>query len=541
MQHLNQRGGMFNWRRKVPQALVSRLGRTHLTHSLRTSDRALATVRARRLSSAADRLFALAMSDTTLSPDQIDDLVRQWLEAALEEDEQHRAEAAPGRPLYAVSVRERDPVEADLDLLADWLIDAREALAENDIRKVEADAQDILRDAGLDLDRCSQAYRRLCRGLLRARVEMYRLAAARRVGDYKTQPIDPLFAQDAPRHPASGKGRRQAEDPRAASMPLNELVEVYISAKMRDGEWGTLTAKNHPRKLRLFAETLKNKPVDLVTRDDIRDWRDLLAHDLDLAPNSIGQHFRVVGAMFKWAKVEGKCSIDDPTKGLAPESESATRVAYSPEDLRTLFHSPLYTGHWRADRRERPGRMLIKDHKYWLPLISLHSGLRVEEAAKLTTGDVQMLGGVWCFSVTDTKTAAGTRIVPVHPRLMALGFLDYRRCVLQNGGGQLWPDLKKGSEGRYSSRFVQWWSGFRRLIGLGRPGLTFHSLRHTFISSMEKAGIPETLAAQIAGHSVQKGITYGVYGGKLLGPRERLDLIKDLDFGVGLEHLITGK
>ena len=51
---------------------------------------------------------------------------------------------------------------------------------------------------------------------------------------------------------------------------------------------------------------------------------------------------------------------------------------------------------------------------------------------------------------------------------------------------------------------------------------------------MERAGVREALAAQLAGHGVKKGITYGVYGGKLLSAKDRLDLIKDLDIGVDL-------
>lgn len=75
------------------------------------------------------------------------------------------------------------------------------------------------------------------------------------------------------------------------------------------------------------------------------------------------------------------------------------------------------------------------------------------------------------------------------------------------------------------------------MVGLGRSGLKFHSFRHTFISSLQVAGVPETLSGQLAGHVVNVGITYGVYGGKLLSAPERLTLIEKLDFGVDLSHL----
>ncbi|WP_145684822.1 hypothetical protein [Azospirillum brasilense] len=47
----------------------------------------------------------------------------------------------------------------------------------------------------------------------------------------------------------------------------------------------------------------------------------------------------------------------------------------------------------------------------------------------------------------------------------------------------------------------------------------------------------KSLYGQLAGHVVNVGITYGVYGGKLLSAPERLALIERLDFGVDLSHL----
>ena len=535
MLHTFRRGDVYWWRRKVPAKLRSRFVRPELALSLRTPDRSVAECRAREFSTVADRLFETAMTETALTNADLDELARRWFAKVMEGWENRNMVRPMGQGMFTQDdVASDDPVAQDTTILAGFVGRARKALANNDFGPVRNIADGVLEEAGLTLDPSSTAYARLCRGLLRAQVEYFRLAEAWRGGDFSVTPADPLFARPVPSAPPTREEPK--EDPRAKSMPLSELAEKFIEAKIRDGKWREATVRNNPRKLRLFAEILNNKPVDLVSRDDVRDWRDVLI-DLELAPNTIGLHFRVVTSMFNWAKLEGKATIDNPLKGLAPKGDKGTREAFTPDDLKTLFHSPLYTGHWRADRRERPGTELVKDHKFWLPLVALHSGLRVEEAAKLTLADLREVEGVWCFCVTEAKTNAGNRIVPVHPRLIHLGLLDHRAEVERSKGTQLWPELRKGSEGRFSQGFVQWWSSFRHLIGLNREGLVFHSFRHTFVSTLMKSNAPETTVKVLVGHASQD-VTKGTYGSKLLTPHDMLELIREHDFGADLSHLL---
>jgi Site-specific recombinase XerD len=528
--HVQRRGGGFTWRRKVPMGLRSRFVKYELVLSLKTQSRSIAIARGRRLSTVADKLFTRAMTDTSLTTDRINALAREWLSAELERAEQELERVGAGEALYTEADSDEEPIDADLRLLSDLIGDSREALAVNDYRQIEVVANELIGAAGIAIDRNSASFGRFCRALLRAQIELLRQTKARRAGDYSEPSHDPLFALQAGAVPSQAN-----DDPRCKSLPLSDLVEVFIETKIRDGVWKEATRRNSPRKLRLFAETLGNNPVDMVSRNDIRDWRDTL-DDLELAPNTIRQHFSVIGSLFNWAKQEGKATLDNPTKGLAPKGDKQTREAFLPDDLMRLFHSPLYIGHWRADRRERPGNVLVRDHKYWLPLVALHSGMRVEEAAKLTVDDLRDIDGIWCFHIEDAKTPAGNRDIPVHPRLIKLGLLDHRERVISIKSKQLWTELKKGSEGRYSHAFVQWWSQFRKLIGLGRDGLVFHSFRHTFISTLLNAGVPQSTIQQLAGHSASD-VTVGVYGGKLLTAQDKLSAIQSITFGVDLNHL----
>jgi integrase len=65
----------------------------------------------------------------------------------------------------------------------------------------------------------------------------------------------------------------------------------------------------------------------------------------------------------------------------------------------------------------------------------------------------------------------------------------------------------------------------------------FHSFRHTFASALQQAGAQEAIVALIMGHK-HKSITFGRYGGKLVTPKDKLAVMKDVEFGVNLSHLM---
>lgn len=469
------------------------------------------------------------MSHPELTPDQIDALARDWFATALEADEEHRTHVGARQAAYTTTDEYDDPVEADLEVLS-WLEgEYRDAFTNNEFQRVQISVEGILADAGIPTDPKSDSYRRLARALLRANAELLRIAQARRQGSYSTEPTDPLFRSG----PVAQSSEPKA-DPALSSMPLLDLVTIYAAAQEKDGKWKADTKRKTVPKLIRFAETLDNKPVDTVSREDIRSWRQSL-EESELAANTIRLHFKAVAAMFNWAKPEKVATIDNPTTGLMPPEDEPKRDAFTPEELKKLFTSPLYTGHWRADRRERPGTVQVKDFKYWFPLIGLHTGMRVEEIAKLRTEDVREVDGVWCFDIKKAKTKAGERQVPIHPRLIALGLLDQVKSVKHE---KLWPELKADAEGDFSGKFCKWFPEYRRMIGIDREGLVFHSFRHLFTSYLLNVlGVEERMVSFIVGHQV-KSMTGGRYGNKLITPKMKLDLFKNADFGVDLGHLM---
>ena len=70
------------------------------------------------------------------------------------------------------------------------------------------------------------------------------------------------------------------------------------------------------------------------------------------------------------------------------------REAYNTEDLHRLCKTEGFIGDARAREPE----------KYWIPLIALYGGLRLNEICQLHTGDIVELDGVPCFDIINPAT-----------------------------------------------------------------------------------------------------------------------------------------
>jgi integrase len=87
----------------------------------------------------------------------------------------------------------------------------------------------------------------------------------------------------------------------------------------------------------------------------------------------------------------------------------------------------------------------------------------------------------------------------VHPELQRLGFLTY--AEKQKGKPRLFPNLKANKYGRLTDKWGQWFTLYRRSVGVTDKRSVFHSFRHTFTDYARHAGIEEGVTRQLVGHS----------------------------------------
>jgi hypothetical protein len=88
----------------------------------------------------------------------------------------------------------------------------------------------------------------------------------------------------------------------------------------------------------------------------------------------------------------------------------------------------------------------------------------LNELAQLGTADVIEQDGVPVLMIHSDaegnrlKTKSARRIVPVHPELIRLGFLDHVEQMRAAGNTRLFTELKRDARGYHSEHFQKWFA-----------------------------------------------------------------------------------
>ncbi len=214
------------------------------------------------------------------------------------------------------------------------------------------------------------------------------------------------------------------------------------------------------------------------------------------------------------------------------EQASFLRTALSDDEIKAVFGSPIYAGHGGGRLRQKPGADVPRDAYWWVPMIGLHQGARLDEILQLETNQVEKVEGVDVLTfgrdpTKAAKTPGSRRRVAIHPALIEAGFLDYVSQLRRAGERHLFGEIEPGPDGNRSYTFSKWWCEYRRRHGIYEAGRDFHALRHTLITRLHNADVKDTLVRAVVGH-VQEGVNAAVYlaGYKLDRQREALGRVR---------------
>lgn len=201
-------------------------------------------------------------------------------------------------------------------------------------------------------------------------------------------------------------------------------------------------------------------------------------------------------------------------KELAPLGEktraSEKRNPFSAEQLRAIFDAPIYRGCVDDERNyANPGPNVIRRARFWIPLIALFTGMRLNEICQLDVSDIRRTkDGIDYIAVNDDasdkriKTAGSKREIPIHPELVRIGFLKFVADRRKAGDRKLFSELKQSKKGYYSERFQRWFNeGFLPSCGARLAKTSFHSFRHSFADAMIAAELPRDVREAIGGWS----------------------------------------
>jgi integrase len=211
------------------------------------------------------------------------------------------------------------------------------------------------------------------------------------------------------------------------------------------------------------------------------------------------------------------------------------RQMWRDQDIAALLASPIWSGCAGPDQRDVPGDQLIKDARYWVPLLALFAGLRLEEACQLEADDIRNIEGVDCICVDrgpykTVKSASSVRQIPVHSVLKKIGLLELaarRRGVLHT---KLFPELERaGPHKLYGYAFSKSFTAYRRSVDLYELWMDFHSLRTTFSTNILRQKKVDTLVSVLLGHKLQGLTSTNYFRGFRV--EDMVDTVELVDFG----------
>lgn len=273
---------------------------------------------------------------------------------------------------------------------------------------------------------------------------------------------------------------------------LADALQAWQKARSPVGS--TLTATHLV--VSSFWECCGKLPVKKIQREHIVQFQNSLKAS-GSQPGTVKSKLALLSALLGISVDEGwiKSNPAIGVKTSGQKNAKTARLPFTVTEINKIFESLPASG-----------------AKYWLPVIGLYTGLRLEEIGQLSASDIVREHyrdsegkdkSVYVIYATDDgedkrlKNEASRRRVPVSKTLIDLGFIEYA----QGHTGRLFPELKPDKNGRKTAIFSTWFGRVKRGLGITDSRKAFHSYRHVFKDVMREMGVAEDVSDALSGHS----------------------------------------
>lgn len=518
---LQERKGIWRWRAKLPTDLACATGRREVSRSLHTDSFRLARRRVVLAEAGWLRTVATIREGVRagMTSEEIEALVRDFVRGELDD----RAALA--------KVAGTDPALADRLEVEDAV---RGVLLDDVVKEVAGNGG---ADAPWEATSTATARFRARRGITAPAGSTLHDELMRRLGLAVIEVSDRITKDDTStgREPLPAPALSAASTPAASTKTLQQALDGFVTSLRRSGA-GEKWISEQEKACRWSVEWFgADRAAGSITVLEAAEFRDGL---LDLASGWQGKFkgatirqavvlsqrspalpkyevqalaaktFGPIRRMFAWAAANGYAAADPFEKVSIQISKSARRQGkrkrrdgFSVDQLQQVFDAPAFTGCKSARQWTEPGTLRIDDTRYWVPLLALYTGARRGELVNLTAGDVFRRGDIWCISIDErfdddgnqvatVKTEDSIRVIPVHPELVRLGFIEFA----QKGGGNLFDPN--------GDKFGKWFARLLDSVGLKNRRLVFHSFRHSFENAMLEGIDDFVMRSKITGREV---------------------------------------
>ncbi|WP_096379876.1 site-specific integrase [Lysobacter enzymogenes] len=312
----------------------------------------------------------------------------------------------------------------------------------------------------------------------------------------------------------------------------------------------TLTVKAYTRTLGLLMRVTGDVPVSRIDHADIHKMWELLrwapedcmtnpslltktpeelieigkiAGKRSPAAATLERHRRFLNAFFNALTKAGAIGRSPlaafkPIKSDLISDPSQPERFYTAADLQKIFDPKTFI----------PWAMKYP-HRWWAPMLGMHTAMRVNEVAQLKVRDIVCENGTWCIAIQKTadedlssrgravsrqslKGESARRTLPIPQELIDAGFLDFISDLKTHKCKRLFPNLSAGvnkktglPNGRYGQGLMNQFAPYLRRLGIP-AGVAFHAFRHTFATTLLRKKVRDVDIALITGHSVKHAV-----------------------------------
>ena len=273
------------------------------------------------------------------------------------------------------------------------------------------------------------------------------------------------------------------------------FAQSWLAAKRHEVAESTLEFyKKAADKFLTHLGPLADADLAEISREHVLDFRNREAEKF--APKTVNHDLKAVKMLFLAAKRDGLIA-DNPAedvKTVAQRGEKRSRRPFSLDELRSVLS--VADDEWRS-----------------MILFGLYTGARLSDVASLTWENVDLPARELRFIAKKTgKTiilpldgplaahvealpAADSPRTPLHPRAFSIVEKQGKTGHLSNQFADLLAQagLRKKQPHRKTNDKEQ---GRRRR----NEGLSFHCLRHTAVTLLKEAGIPQAVVMELVGH-----------------------------------------
>jgi integrase len=229
---------------------------------------------------------------------------------------------------------------------------------------------------------------------------------------------------------------------------------------------------------------------------------------------------------------------------ISTRKQKDRKEGFTEEDIQSVFHQGNYLPAIFENSKSK-----IKYPYYFVPLLAIFTGCRLEELCMMRVKDIMKVNGVWVYHIreegeygeeeTRVKNPYSERDVPLHSVLVdTLGFVRYVKHIKKLGHERVFHELTKRGN-RFQKNVGKFFNDkYLKKIGLKDGGrkVSFHSFRHSVETHLTNQNVNARFIDYLQGHS-QKGIGGNVYM-KGIKPDVLLkECVSKMDWGIDWEKL----